>query len=197
MAPQVEMLILQFKLLIMDKSNNLIIPDDIIKSRIYLIRGQKIMLDKDLSELYGVETKQLKRAVRRNIKRFPADFMFELTKKEFKNLRNQIDTSSWGGTCYMPMAFTEQGVAMLSSVLNSEQAITVNIRIIRIFTKMRELLSSHKEILKKLEQIEKKDVEQDDKIMLIFEYLKQFEEDKQEELNQKNRTKIGYKTDDD
>lgn len=97
----------------------------------------------------------------------------------------------------MPMAFTEQGVAMLSSVLNSEQAITVNIRIIRIFTKMRELLSSHKEILKKLEQIEKKDVEQDDKIMLIFEYLKQFEEDKQEELNQKNRKKIGYKTDED
>lgn len=81
MAPQVEMLILQFKLLIMDKSNNLIIPDDIIKSRIYLIRGQKIMLDKNLSELYGVETKQLKRAVRRNIKRFPADFMFELTEK--------------------------------------------------------------------------------------------------------------------
>ena len=124
------------------------------------------MLEKDLSELYGVETKQLKRAVRRNIKRFPDDFIFELTENEFKNLKSRIDTSSWGGTRYLPMAFTEQGVTGLSSVLNSDHAITVNIRIIRVFTKMRELFSSDKKILKKLEQIQQKDIEQDEKIIL-------------------------------
>ncbi len=108
-------------------------------SKIYLIRGQKVMLDMDLAELYGVETKQLKRAVRRNEKRFPLDFMFELANDEFENLRSNFGTSSWGGIRYAPMAFTEQGVAMLSSVLNSDRAILVNIRIIRIFTRMREI----------------------------------------------------------
>jgi hypothetical protein len=98
-----------------------------ITSKIYLIRGQKVMIDQDLAELYGVETKALKQAVRRNITRFPDDFMFELTKDEFEILRSQIVTSSWGGTRYRPMAFTEQGVAMLSSVLNSDRAIQVNI----------------------------------------------------------------------
>ena len=150
------------------------------------------MLDSDLAELYDVETKQLKRAVRRNIKRFPEDFMFELLDTEFLNLRSQFGTSNWGGIRYVPMAFTEQGVAMLSSVLSSERAITVNILIIRIFTKMRAILSTHNEILEKLEQLEKKNIEQDDKIMLIFEYLKQFEQAKQQELEQKNRPKIGY-----
>jgi hypothetical protein len=162
-------------------------------SKIYLIGDQKVMLDNDLAELYGVETKQLKRAVRRNIKRFPEDFMFELSETEFSNLRSQFGTSSWGGIRYAPMAFTEQGVAMLSSVLSSERAITVNILIIRIFTKMRAILSTHNEILQKLQQLEKKDIEQDDKIMLIFEYLKQFEQIKQQELDQKNRLRIGYK----
>ena len=100
-------------------SNEILIPDDIISSKIYLIRKQKVMLDKDLSELYAVETKQLKRQVRRNLERFPEDFMFELSQQEFDNLRSQFGTSSWGGSRYMPMAFTEQGVAMLSSVLNS------------------------------------------------------------------------------
>ena len=119
--------------------------------------------------------------------------MFELSDIEFTDLRSQFGTSSWGGVRYSPMAFTEQGVAMLSSVLNSERAIMVNIAIIRVFTKMRELLSTHKEILQKLERIEKKDIEQDDKIMLIFEYLKQLEKTKQEELDQKNRNPIGYK----
>jgi phage regulator Rha-like protein len=123
-------------------------------NKIYLIRDKKVMLDSDLAELYEVETKQLKRAVRRNIKRFPDDFMFELTENEFTNLRSQFGTSNWGGVRYSPMAFTEQGVAMLSSVLNSERAIMVNIAIIRVFTKMRELLSTHKEILQKLERIE-------------------------------------------
>lgn len=151
------------------------------------------MLDSDLAVLYKVEIKQLKRAVRLNLKRFPDDFMFELTDNEFANLRSQFGTSNWGGVRYAPMAFTEQGVAMLSSVLNSERAIMVNIAIIRVFSKMRELLSTHKEILQKLEQLEKKDIEQDDKIMLIFEYLKQLEKAKQEELVQKNRPRIGFK----
>lgn len=151
------------------------------------------MLDSDLAELYLVETKQLKRAVKRNANRFPDDFMFELTENEFAILRSQFGTSSWGGVRYAPMAFTEQGVAMLSSVLNSERAIMVNIQIIRIFTKMRALLSTQKEILQKLEQIEKKDIEHDDKIRLIFEYLKQLEQTKHQELKQKNRPKIGFK----
>jgi hypothetical protein len=158
------------------------IPDEVVMDKIYVIRGKKVMMDSDLAELYEVETKQLKRAVRRNIKRFPDDFMFELTENEFANLRSQSGTSTWGGVRYAPMAFTEQGVAMLSSVLNSERAIMVNIVIIRVFTKMRQLLSAQKEILQKLEQIEKKDLEQDDKIMLIFEYLRQLEKTKQQEL---------------
>ena len=171
-----------------------ILPDELVMSKIYVIRNVKVMLDSDLAELYEVETKQLKRAVKRNIGRFPDDFMFELTEIEFANLRSQFGTSSWGGARYAPMAFTEQGVAMLSSVLNSERAIMVNITIIRVFTKMRKLVDSQKEILLKLEQIEKKNMEQDDKIMLIFEYLKQLEQTKQQELEQKNRPKIGYKS---
>ena len=128
------------------------------------------MLDFDLAEMYGVDTKQLKRQVKRNIDRFPKDFMFELTSKEFENLRSQFGTSSWGGSRYMPMAFTEQGVAMLSSVLNSERAIKVNIQIIRIFTRMRQLLLTHKDILVKLERLEKQMIKQNSRI-------KQSEED--------------------
>lgn len=177
----------------MSENNVIVIPEEVILSKIYLMRGQKVMLDRDLAELYGVETKQLKRAVKRNLKRFPDDFMFELSDTEFSNLRSQIGTSSWGGIRYAPMAFSEQGVAMLSSVLSSERAIAVNILIIRIFTKMRVILSTHTEILKKLEQLEKNDIDQDEKIMLIFEYLKQFEQAKQIESEQRNRPKIGYK----
>jgi hypothetical protein len=115
---------------------------EIIKSRIYEIRGQKVMLDFDLSGMYGIETKALKQAVRRNIERFPDDFMFELTKDEFVILRSQFVTSSWGGSRYQPFAFTEQGVAMLSSVLHSKQAIEINIRIMRTFAAMRQLIST-------------------------------------------------------
>ena len=142
-------------------------------NKICLIRDKKVILDFDLAELYAVETKQLKRQVKRNPERFPKDFMFELTKKEFENLRSQIGTSSWGGTRYMPMAFTEQGVAMLSSVLNSSTAIEVNIQIIRVFTKMKELLLTNKDILLKLEQLEKKATVHDADIQMIFEALKQ------------------------
>ncbi len=176
-----------------NKENEIMLPDEIIINKIYVIRGKKVMIDHDLAELYGVETKQLKRAVRRNIKRFPEDFMFEMIQSEFDNLRSQIGTSSWGGTRYMPIVFTEQGVAMLSSVLNSDRAIAVNIQIVRVFTKMREILETHKEILQKLDQLQKKEIEQDDKIMLIFEYLKQLEQVKHEELEQSKRKKIGYK----
>ena len=146
--------------------------DEKTMSKIYSIRGKKVMLDFDLAELYAVETKQLKRQVKRNPERFPKDFMFELNAKEFENLRSQIGTSSWGGTRYLPMAFTEQGVAMLSSVLNSSTAIDVNIQIIRIFTKMKEMLLTNKDILLKLHKIESKLIGHDDDIKLIFEYLK-------------------------
>ena len=166
-------------------------------SKIYMIRGQKVMLDADLAELYGVETKQLKRAVRRNELRFPEDFMFELEKDEFEILRCQTGTSSWGGARYPPMAFTEQGVAMLSSVLNSEKAILVNIRIIRIFSRMRELLLFHKDIIEKLSQIDHNIADHEDKILLIFEYLKQLEQSKQEESSFKDRRRIGFRRNED
>ncbi len=119
-------------------------PDEVIISKIHLLRGQKVMLDEDLAELYQVETKRLNEQVKRNIDRFPKDFMFQLSQKEFDNLKSQIATSSWGGRRKPPFAFTEQGVSMLSGVLNSQIAIQVHIQIIRIFTKMRELLLTNR-----------------------------------------------------
>ena len=165
-----------------------------ISDLIYLIHGEKVMFDFDLANLYGVETKRLKERVRRNISRFPKDFMFIITFEEIKILRSQIASSSWGGSRHDYMVFTEQGVAMLSSVLNSERAISVNIQIIRVFTRMRKMLESHKDILKKLEMLEKKDIELDEKVMLIFEYFKQLEQSKQEENNFRQRKRIGFKT---
>ena len=140
--------------------------------------------------MYGVETKQLKRQVKRNIERFPKDFMFELTAKEFENLRSRIGTSSWGGTRYMPMAFTEQGVAMLSSVLNSKTAIEVNIRIIRVFTKMKEFALTHKEILLQLAKLEKEVKGNSKDIENIFTVLKELIEKNSKPLP---RNKIGFK----
>jgi len=154
-------------------SKALMIPDELVMNKIYLIRGQKVMLDRDLAELYAVETKVLNQAVKRNSERFPADFMFQLTKKDFENLKSQFVTSSWGGVRKMPFAFTEQGVSMLSSVLKSERAIRVNIQIIRIFTRMREIIMTHKDILLQLEKIERKLAGHDEDITLIFQYLKQ------------------------
>ena len=141
-----------------------------ITSKIFLVRKQKVMLDRDLAELYGVETKVLKQAVKRNIDRFPHDFMFELTSDEFQNLRSQIVTSSWGGTRYIPMAFTEQGVAMLSSVLRSKRAVQVNIQIMRAFTQLRQMLSTHKDLKKKIDAMERK---YDQQFQVIFEAIKQ------------------------
>jgi hypothetical protein len=147
----------------MKDKNTMMITEEMIMSKIYLIRGMKVMLDRDLAELYGVTTGNLNKAVNRNLKRFPDDFMFRLDKQEFDNLIFQFGTSSWGGTRKIPNAFTEQGVAMLSSVLNSDRAIMVNIQIIRVFTRMRHLLETHSEILRKLEDLGKNDIEQDKK----------------------------------
>jgi hypothetical protein len=161
---------------------------EVIINKIYLIRGQKVMLDRDLAALYLVETKQLKRQVRRNINRFPEDFMFELSDLEFEFLRSQIGTSSWGGTRYRPMAFTEHGVSMLSSVLNSEVAIEVNIQIIRTFTKMREMTFTSKELLVKLEKLEKQSDQQDESIEVIFRYLKELIK-----IDKQPKKQLGYK----
>lgn len=133
-----------------------IIQQQIIESKIYILRGKKVMLDKDLAALYGVETFNLNKAVKRNIDRFPEDFMFQLDKEEFKNLIFHFGISSWGGTRKLPYAFTENGVAMLSSVLNSKRAVHVNIQIMRTFTKIREMLITHKDLTKRLDELEKK-----------------------------------------
>ena len=155
------------------------IPQEIIQQKIYFIRGEKVMLDRDLAELYEVETKVLNQAVKRNINRFPSDFMFQLNKQESDafsrsqfvtlNLKSQIVTSSWGGKRKLPFVFTEQGVAMLSSVLKSKRAVQVNIQIMRTFTQIRKMLISHKDLREKLESIEKK---YDKQFRIVFETLK-------------------------
>ena len=133
-----------------------IIPSELIASKIYIIRRLKVMLDRDLAELYGIETKQLKRAVKRNIDRFPPDFMFELTLEEYEVLRCQTGTLKRGvHSKYLPFAFSEQGVAMLSSVLNSKRAIQVNIQIMRVFTRFRQILLSNKDIRRELEELKR------------------------------------------
>ncbi|MCA6422627.1 MAG: ORF6N domain-containing protein [Flavobacterium sp.] len=167
-----------------------IIAENLISNKIYYIRNKKVMIDADLAELYAVETKQLKRQVRRNIERFSEDFMFELTEVESEILRSQIGTSSWGGSRYLPMAFTEQGVAMLSSVLSSPTAIKVNIQIIRVFAKIREVLADTMNMKLEIEEIKKKVTNQNKNIELVFSYLDELI-DKQD--NKIERTKIGFK----
>ncbi len=177
-------------------SQKIAISDESVISKIYLIRGKKVMLDKDLAYMYKVTTGNLNKAVKRNLKRFPEDFMFQLTKTEMENLIFQIGISSWGGTRKLPYAFTEQGVAMLSGVLSSDTAIDVNIQIMRVFTRMREMLSTHKDILLKLETIEKKLLQNDqhlkkheEEIQIIFNALKQLLDPPAQP-----RRRIGYKT---
>ena len=162
------------------------VPTERITTMIYLIRDQKVMLDRDLANLYGVQTKVLKQAVRRNINRFPDDFMFELTDGEFQDWRSQFLTSKGDrmGLRYKPMAFTEQGVAMLSSVLNSDRAINVNIQIMRAFSKLRSMLSSHVELKKKIEAMEKK---YDENFKIVFEAIKQLIE-----TDARPKKKIGF-----
>jgi len=147
-----------------------LIPVERITSKIYRIRKVKVMLDRDLAKLYQVETRALKQAVRRNPDRFPPDFMFELTREEFQQLRSQIVTSSWGGSRYQPMAFTEQGVAMLSSVLRSKRAIQVNIQIMRAFTKIRQMLSGYEKLKRKIEAMEKR---YDRNFQIVFDAINQ------------------------
>lgn len=175
--------------------NNNFLPDEQIISKIYEVRGKKVMIDKDLAVLYGVETRILKQAVRRNLKRFPMDFMFEMNKQEFTDWRSQIVMSKEDrmGLRHAPFCFTELGVTMLASILKSDQAIQMNIRIVRVFTKMREMLLSHKEILVELESIKQELGERAKDIELIFSYLKQLELAKRTEWEQKNRKRIGYK----
>jgi hypothetical protein len=167
-----------------------IIPGEAIISKIYFIREKKVMMDRDLAKLYGVETRVLNQAVKRNIRRFPSDFMFKLTTAEFENWVSQIviPNSEKMGIRIPPLAFTEQGVAMLSSVLKSDTAIDVNIQIIRIFTQIRQLILSHKDLLLKVEEIEKKVSSQDEKVELLFKYVKKFIQSEEE------RPRVGYKT---
>lgn len=187
---------------------NIFLPVERIESKIYLIRGKKVMFDRDLAELYGIQTKVLNQAVKRNKKRFPEDFMLQLNKKETDNwglrfqsgtssLRSQIVTSNdlrfqfgtlktgRGGRRYAPVVFTEQGVAMLSSVLNSERAIQVNIQIMRTFTKLREMLATNKELREKIEKIEKK---YNQKFKAVFEVIK-----KLLSPNEKPKNEIGFR----
>ena len=171
------------------EKTSVLVPDEIIIDKIYLIRGQKVMLDKDLAKLYGVTTKVLKQQVRRNTDRFPGDFMFELTQIEFENLRSHFVTSSWGGVRYLPMVFTEQGVAMISSVLSSKKAIAVNIQIMRVFTKIRSILTDTLELKLEIEEIRKKLQNQDKDIELVFSYL---DELINKQVNPTPRKSIGY-----
>jgi hypothetical protein len=178
---------------------NYLISEEKIVGRIYLIRGKKVMLDRDLAEMYGVETRYLNKAVKRNLRRFPGDFMFQLNKDEIENLMFQFGTSSpkqqWGGIRKLPYAFTEQGVAMLSSVLSSQTAIDVNIQIIRVFTRMREMLISHKDLLLKLETLEKAVMEQgnyiskhEQEMQAVFTALKQLLDPERPPME-----KVGYR----
>jgi len=173
-----------------DKNESPMLPDEVIMSKIFFIREQKVMLDNDLAELYGVETRRLNEQVKRNISRFPEDFMFQLTEIEYENLKSQFATSSWGGRRKPPNVFTEHGVLMLSSVLNSDKAINVNIQIMRIFTKIREMLTENLGIKLEIEEIKKKIANQDKNIELVFTYLDELIE-KHEKL--KSRRQIGYK----
>ncbi|MCL3779033.1 ORF6N domain-containing protein [Prolixibacteraceae bacterium JC049] len=171
-------------------NDSTMLPEETIMNKIYLIRNQKVMLDRDLAELYGVLTGNLNKAVKRNIKRFPEDFMFQLNKEEFDSLIFQFGISSWGGVRKLPYAFTEHGVLMLSSVLNSERAISVNIQIMRIFTKVRQMLTDHLSLKLDIEEIKKKLTNQDKNIELVFSYLDELMAKKD---NMKPMRKIGYK----
>ena len=169
-------------------SKEIAIPEEVIMSKIYEIRGKKVMLSNDLAELYQVETKALNQQVKRNIGRFPERYMFRLTAEEYKSLRSQNVTLKRGHhSKYPPYTFIEHGVLMLSNILKSERAEKVSLLIVDTFVKLREMLLSHKDLLLEMEQIRKKVAGQDDKIELIFEYLKQFIKGQE-----KPRKKIGF-----
>lgn len=168
-----------------------LVPDEIIQDKIYHIRGHKVMLDSDLAKLYGVETKQLKRQVTRNLERFPGDFMFELSPEEQEILRCQFGTLEQGKySKYRAYVFTEQGIAMLSSVLSSKKAIEVNIQIIRVFTRIRQMLFDNTELRLAIEEIRKKTDKNTQNIELVFQYLDELLQKKE----QAPPVRIGYKT---
>jgi len=154
------------------KENKALVPREVIEQKIYLFRGQKVMLDSDLARLYEVTTFNLNKSVKRNLDRFPEDFMFQLSDKEFESLRFHFGISKpgRGGRRYPPYAFTEQGVAMLSSVLNSKRAIRVNIEIMRAFVRLREILGTHKDLARKLQELEKK---YDEQFRVVFDAIRQ------------------------
>ena len=177
-----------------EKGSSVSIPDEVLMDKIHIIRGLKVMLDRDLSELYEVETKRLKESVRRNIDRFPEDFMFELSEEEDKYFKDNISSGGRGQhPKYPPFAFTEHGVLMLASVLNSGRAAQINIQVVRVFIKMREMLLENRSIHNQLEMIQEKLAEHDEKIILLFEYLKQLDREKQQMTDQHKRKRIGYK----
>lgn len=169
----------------------------IIQQKIYELRDQKVMFDFDLADLYRVETKRLKEAVRRNKKKFPADFMFELTKKEWTNLRTQFATSSWGGQRYPPFAFTEHGVTMLASVLNSDRAIKMNIAIVRAFISLKQMALQHKDLAERLEELRKelheRIGEHDTQLAAIYDAIENLLDDKAEKKNWAERQRIGFR----
>ena len=173
-----------------EKQQGITISENLVATKIYLIRDKRVMLDKDLADLYEVETRALNQAVSRNTERFPEVFMFQLNQQEFEILKSQFVISSWGGTRKLPYAFTEQGVAMLSSVLRSKKAIQVNIQIMLVFTKVREMLVDTLSLRLDIEVIKKKLENQDKNIELVFNYLDELME-KQE--NPKPRKQIGFK----
>jgi ORF6N domain len=170
-----------------------LMADELIINKIYFVRGQKVMLDEDLAELYQVTTGNLNKAVARNIKRFPEDFMFRLTDEEFKNLLFQNGIASWGGRRQAPNVFSEQGVAMLSGVLSSDRAINVNIQIMRIFTRIRQMLLDHTELRLDIEKIKVKLDNQDKNMDVVFRCLDELIEKK---VEPQSRKRIGYKSDD-
>lgn len=174
-----------------ETNNSILLPDEVIMQKIYFIRNQKVMIDRDLAELYGVETKRLKEQVKRNMERFPKHYMFELTIEEATVSRSQIATLKRGDNIkYLPLAFTEQGVMMLANVLKSKRAIEVSIKIIDVFILLRETLSNHTDLRLEIEYIKKKVSNHDKNIELVFQYLDELLEKKE---NKKERPQIGYK----
>ncbi|MEK6776336.1 MAG: ORF6N domain-containing protein [bacterium] len=163
-----------------------IIPQDVIEQKIFLIRGHKVMIDSDLAELYGVTTKRLNEQVKRNLKRFPRDFMFQLSEKELESLRSHFATSSsWGGRRYPPYAFTEHGAIMAASILNTNRAIEVSVYVVRAFVKLREMIASHKDLARKLEELEKK---YDAQFRVVFDAIREL----MREPERGQQKKIGF-----
>lgn len=177
-------------------NTQILIAEEIIIGKIFTVRGKQVMLSQDLAELYQVETKALNQQVKRNMGKFPESYMFQLTREEYYRLRSQNVTLKRGQhPKYLPYAFTEHGILMLSSVLNSERADKVSMIIVETFIKLREILYLHKEIMHQIENVQSKIADHDDKLLLIFEYLRQLEQIKQDGTDFRNRRRIGFNSD--